>query len=199
MNNTKTGITIPLSTFGGLSTELSPTDLPEGGSPDCQDVAFLPGSVQTRPALSRLYNSEPESVPVYHQNTFTSKKGTVFNVKLYASGNIYSENFTNNPGVWTLVGSVAPGSKCKSVEAYGKLWMTFNDGFRGTDLVRKFDGSTFSRVSQGGPGLNASFSEFIGASSTIGNGASTGTDTIVSLVQSDPITSYQLVWVEGDL
>ena len=140
--------------------------------------------------------TEPETSQVYHTDTFTDLKGTQFNVKLYASGNIYCENFTASPGVWNLIGSVTPGSKCKSVSAYGKLWMTFHDGFRGTDLVRKFDGTTFSRVSQGGPGLNASFSEFIGASSALGNSGSTGSNPIISLATTDPYTSYILIWVE---
>ena len=196
MDNAANGVSIPLSTFGGLSTELSPSDLPEGGSPDNQDVAYQPGSVLTRPGLSRLYVSEPEATAVVYEKTFSNLSGTVFNVKLYASGNLYCENFTANPGVWALVGTVPSGSFCKSVEAYGQLFMAFSDGFRGTDIVRKFNGTRFSRVSQGGPAGNPAFDEFILPSVALGNSGGTGSSSITSLVSSDPVTTTTRVWVE---
>jgi hypothetical protein len=34
---------VSLDLFGGLVTDMSPTVLPPGVSPDCQDVAFLVG------------------------------------------------------------------------------------------------------------------------------------------------------------
>ena len=43
----------PLSVFGGLVTEMAPPDLPEGVSPNCQDVVFAPGVVQSRPAFQK--------------------------------------------------------------------------------------------------------------------------------------------------
>lgn len=196
MENAASGVPIPLSTFGGLSTELSPTDLPEGGSPDCSDVAFQPGSVLTRPGLSRVYATPPTSAAIVFHKTFTRLDGTVFNVLMDADGVIWSEDFTNNPAVFTQVGTVPAGSKCKAVDAYGKLFMAFNDGFRGTDIVRKFDGVKFSRVSQGGPAINAAFGEFIGTSSALGNGGGTGSLTVLSLLATDPITTTSRIWVE---
>ncbi len=195
MENTKTGTTIPLSTFGGLSTELSPTDLPEGGSPDCQDITYTPGSATTRPGLGRVYATPPTTAAIVYQKTFKRLDGTVFNVLMDANGAIWAENFTTSPGVFTQIGSVPAGSKCKSVEAFGKLFMAFNDGFRGTDIPRKFDGTKFSRVSQGGPAINPTFSEYIAPSVALGNGGGTGSLTVTSLQATDPITTYVRVWV----
>ena len=48
-------IDAPLDLFGGLVTDLAAPDLPQGVSPDCQDVAFLQGAVKTRPGLLSVY------------------------------------------------------------------------------------------------------------------------------------------------
>lgn len=199
MDNAANGVSIPLSTFGGLSTELSPSDLPEGGSPDNQDVAYQPGSVLTRPGLSRVYVSPPTAAAIVYQKTFTRLDGKVFNVVMDANGAIWSENFTDNPAAFTQVGAVPAGSLCKSVEAYGKLFMAFNDGFRGTDIVRKFDGTKFSRVSQGGPAGNPAFDEFILPSVALGNSGGTGSSAITSLVSTDPVTVTTYVWIEDPI
>lgn len=196
MNNAATGTNVPLSTFGGLSTELSPTDLPEGGCPDNQDCAFVPGSVLTRPGLARVYTNIPTTSKIVYQSTFEAKNGNTFNVLMDANGNIWSENFTQNPNVFTNIGSVPAGSKCKSVSAFGRLYMAFNDGFRGTDIPRSYDGTDINRVSQGGPAGNPVFGEFIGASVALAPVAGGGTKAITSLAASDPVTTTYRIWVE---
>ncbi len=45
-------IDAPLELFGGLVTDMPAADLPQGVSPDCQDVAFVQGAVKTRPGLA---------------------------------------------------------------------------------------------------------------------------------------------------
>lgn len=42
---------ISLTTFGGLCTEVAPSDLPEGASPLNWDVDYLVGSVKSRDGL----------------------------------------------------------------------------------------------------------------------------------------------------
>src|SRR5258705_11689563 len=44
-------IDAPLELIGGLVKDMPAADLPQGVSPDCQDVAFLQGAVKTRPGL----------------------------------------------------------------------------------------------------------------------------------------------------
>ncbi len=48
-------IDAPLDLFGGLVTDMPAADLPQGVSPDCEDVAFLPGAVKTRPGLLSVF------------------------------------------------------------------------------------------------------------------------------------------------
>jgi hypothetical protein len=41
--NVQGGVEVPLNTFGSLCTETAPEQLPEGVSPDNQDVVYAPG------------------------------------------------------------------------------------------------------------------------------------------------------------
>lgn len=195
MNNAKGAVDIPLSTFGGLSTELSPRDIPEGGSPDNQDVIFVPGSVITRPALAKMHTTTPDATPKVYEKTLVKPDGTKLNLYLHDSGKLYSENAAV-PGVFTLIATVAPGSRCKSVTAYGKEWMVFNDGQHGTDIPRQFDGVNFDRVSQGGPCGNPVFSETITPSVALAPGVAVGGVAITSITSTDPTTTTTAIWVE---
>ena len=49
----QSSVDVPLSLFSSLNTELSAETLPDGISPDNQDVVYLPGSVSTRPGAVR--------------------------------------------------------------------------------------------------------------------------------------------------
>ena len=45
----------PIEIFSGLVTDMAPAELPQGVSPDCQDVVFSNGGVATRPGLQTLF------------------------------------------------------------------------------------------------------------------------------------------------
>jgi hypothetical protein len=64
-------IDAPLELFGGLVTDMAAADLPEGVSPDCQDVAFLQGAVKTRPGLLSVYSPITGNPTVNYLKTFT--------------------------------------------------------------------------------------------------------------------------------
>jgi len=49
-------IDAPLELFGGLVTDMAAADLPQGVSPDCQDVSFLQGAVKTRPGIVSVFS-----------------------------------------------------------------------------------------------------------------------------------------------
>jgi hypothetical protein len=199
MENAATGVQVPLSTFGGLCTELSPSDLPEGGSPDNSDVAFQPGSVLTRPGLSRVYDSPPTLSAIVFSQSFNKLDGSKINVLMDSDGKIWAENVTLSPNVFSNVGSVPAGSRCKAASAYGRLFMAFNDGLRGTDISRSFDGTKFNRISQGGPCGNPTFGEYITPSATLGNSASAVTTAITNIVSSDSHTYSGTYWAGPSL
>jgi hypothetical protein len=56
MHYVKGSADIALSVFGGLCTEMTPSDLPEGASPLNYDVDYLVGSVKTRDGIQSVYS-----------------------------------------------------------------------------------------------------------------------------------------------
>ena len=146
---------VPLELFGGLNKDVSPIDLPEGLSPSCQDVAFLPGSVFTRPALARVYQqTNPPSVPRNFIGTFSRFNGNPLTVMLDGDGNLYFEDVNGNPGVFLAhnFGKLSAGLMCKADNGVNRYWMAFSDGLKGIDIPRYLDASgNFNRISQSGP------------------------------------------------
>jgi hypothetical protein len=151
--NVQQSVEIPvgLSLFGSLDTELSPTDIPEGVSPDNQDVVYLPGSVASRPCLNKIYPSLG-TVTIQYFKSYTRNDGTIYNLILDSTGKLWVENVTTNPGVLALLDRVAPGSFADSIKAFNREWIVFHNGINGTDNPRQFDGTFLDPVSQDGPG-----------------------------------------------
>lgn len=152
--NPEGSFSVPLELFGGVNKDVSPIDLPEGLSPSCQDVAFLPGSVFTRPALSRLYaQSNPPSTPINFIGTFSRFNGNPLTVMMDGAGNLYFEDVNSAPGtIFTnTFGKVSPGQLVKADNGNNRYWMAFSDGLKGIDIPRYFDGTNFNRISQSGP------------------------------------------------
>lgn len=171
-------VQVPYTNFLGLNTDLAPGDLPEGGSPDNQDVIFLPGEVDSRPCLHSLYAANSTTTVTYVK-TYIKADGTPLTLILYSDGTIWQEDVLNNPGVRSQIGTVAPNSYCMSVTANNKEFMAFHDGLHGTDIPRQFDGTNFDRVSQDGPA----------AGPTIADLVSTPTITSVTLATAVAITA----------
>lgn len=153
--NPSGSFSVPLELFGGVNKDVSPIDLPEGLSPSCQDVAFLPGSTFTRPALTRLYaQSNPPSTPINFIGTFSRFNGNPLTVMMDGAGNLYFEDVNAAPGtIFTnKFGTVSPGQLIKADNGNNRYWMAFSDGLKGIDIPRYLDANgNFNRISQSGP------------------------------------------------
>lgn len=188
-------VDVPTALFLGLNTEISPGDLPEGCSPDCQDVAFLPGSVFSRPCLHKLYSSVGTATFTY-MKTFVQANGQPLTLALDSNGILYKEDVTNNFGILTQIGSVTPGSYCTSVTFGTKEYLAFHDGLHGTDIPRQFDGTNFDRVSQDGPAAPvtaADLSSTVNITSIVGAAAL----TIASISESGTIVTVITTTAHG--
>src|SRR6185437_9563978 len=151
---------VPLSLFSGLNTELAPPDIPEGVSPDNQDVAFLPGSVFSRPGLHKLFASPfPGNVTVVYAKTYLQANGQPLNLFLTSDGKLWKEDVTNSAGSYSQIGTVTPGAWYISTTFGGKEYLAFSDGLHGTDVPLQFDGTFLDRVSQDGPGAAPSVAD----------------------------------------
>lgn len=153
MDNTAGAVDVPLDLFGGLNTELAGPGLPEGLSPDCQDVAFVPGSVASRECLKAIMPPLPNNVTVVWFRSYVQPNGETLNLLLDSSGTLWKEDLSASPSVFSQIGEVAAGSTAISTTAFGREYIAISDGIIGSDIPRQYDGTNFDRVSQDGPGL----------------------------------------------
>ncbi len=167
---------VPLSLFGGLNTELAPTDLPEGGSPDSNDVEFLPGSVHTRRGLHKVL-SVPCPGPIYYLKTYLQPNGKPLNLFSDALGNLWVEDPVNSPGTKTLLRAGIPGTYNSSVTAFGREYIANNDTQVGADIPLQYDGTNLDRVSQDGVGAPPTLSD-----------AQVNTQTLTSITPEPQLT-----------
>lgn len=182
--NVQQSIEVPvgLELFGSLVTEMSPSDLPEGISPDNQDVVYLPGGVGSRPGMRKIYHNLPANTTITYEKTFTPPNGQPLNMILASNGAFYTEDPTNSPGTLTQIAQVAPGSYCNSISAFGRELFTFHNGLFGTDIPRTFDGTFFDRATQDGPGVNVTVQAFDIPGVVLGNSASVTPEAIISSI-----------------
>lgn len=166
-------IQIPCSLFLGLNTEVAPPDLPEGVSPACQDVAFVPGSVFSRPCLRKVFPAAfPGNPTVVYEKTFVQPDADPLNLYLTSDGNLSYEEILHSPNAYTLLAQVIAGLQAQSVTAAGAEYIAFSDGFRGADVPRQIyrtpDGVLqVDRVSQDGPGAGPTVADYIASAPII--------------------------------
>src|SRR5271169_5939546 len=139
-----------LDLFGGLVTDMPAADLPQGVSPDCQDVAFLQGAVKTRPGLVSVFSPIGGNPTVNYLKTYTQPNLAQTLLALDSAGTLWAEN---SPGVLSQIKTgLAPNAAANSASLFGREYMALHDGSFGIDLPRQYDGTNFDRVSQVGPG-----------------------------------------------
>ena len=150
---------IPLSVFGSWVAEMSPDALPDGVSPDNQDLTFVPGSASSRPALQRDFAAPfPAGGPgnlvpgVVWGKTFRTPVGTRYNLYFDTNGIMWYENRSTTPGARAQLFTATPGSFCRSLTANGREYIAISDGLHGTFPPLQWDGTNIDRVTQDGPG-----------------------------------------------
>ena len=145
----------PLDMFGGLVTDVAPAGLPAGASPDCGDVAFVPGAVKTRPGLLSMYTAIAGNPTINYLKTYIQPTLAQTLLALDSAGSLWGEL---TPGTLTQINTgpggkfIAPNCRAKSATLFGREYMAFHDGKFGIDIPRQYDGTNFDRVSQVGPG-----------------------------------------------
>ena len=183
-------IDAPLELFGGLVTDMSAADLPQGVSPDCQDVAFVQGAVKTRPGLLSEFSPIAANPTVNYLKTYTQPNLTRTLLALDSTGTLWAEN---SPGVLSQVASgLARQSAANSTSLFGREYLTLHDGQFGIDIPRQYDGTNFDRVSQVGPGAGvAAIGDVVASISSIArasNVVTVATSTPHGIFPGDQVT-----------
>lgn len=182
---------VSLTVFGGLSTEMAAVDLPEGVSPDNQDVEYIPGSVYSRRGLAAVFAVPWGHAQITYAKSFVMPTGDIRNIYLDSKGNFWWEDVSNDPGVYQSLGvSVSPGSFAKSITAFGREYIAVSDLLHGTDIPLQWDGTYLDRVTQDGPGTTPTVANLsLPAVSMAANG-SAPTLTITGIFPSNQVNGY---------
>jgi hypothetical protein len=183
-------IDAPLELFGGLVTDMAAADLPQGVSPDCQDVSFVQGAVKTRPGIVSVFSPVAGNPTVNYLKTYTQPNLTRTLLALDSTGTLWGEN---SPGVLSQIATgMAANSAASSTSLFGREYLTVHDGQFGIDVPRQFDGTNFDRVSQIGPGAGvaaiADVVANISAISRTSNAVTVTTATPHGLISTDQVT-----------
>ncbi len=110
--------------------------------------------------------------------TFTQQDGTVKNISTDSDGNLFVEDVTNNPGIRVLVRTdITPDPMTVASEGPDVDYLTFSDGFTGSDIPLQYTPNWIDKITQVGPGRAPVF--------TPGQ-AATDTFDIVSITQPPP-------------
>ena len=104
----------PLDIFGGLVTDMAPADLPAGASPDCADVAFVPGAVKTRPGLLSMFAAISGNPTINYLKTFIQPNLAETLLALDSAGLLWGE-FT--PGTLTQINAVRAENSSRRIAA----------------------------------------------------------------------------------
>jgi len=161
------GVSVPLSLFSGLVTELAGPGIPEGLSPDNQDIVYLPGSVQSRPGAHKILSTPLGVVTVVYQKTYTQPNGAPLNLYLDSAGNLWKEDLIASPGTVSLLTTVPAGAYAQSCSAFGREYIAISDAENGFGIPLQFDGQFVDRVTQDGPGAGPTISNVPPLTATI--------------------------------
>jgi hypothetical protein len=181
-------VDVPLALFGGMHTGVAAPDLPEGLSPDNQDMAFVPGDCLSRPCLSKLWTPSVGSVAMLYCKTYLQPNGDPLTLALDAEGNLWAEDINDSPGTATNVATVTAGISALSATAFGREYIAFSDLLTGQWPPLQYNGTEIERVTQDGPGFGPTAANFSAPSATLG-GSTGASYTIATATASDP-TSY---------
>jgi len=174
--NARDAFSSALSLFSSLYEDMNPADLPEGLSPDCQDVWFLPGSVSTRPALSEYLGSAVGGAPqILSVEDFPVPSGVHVGIFADDTGAVWQRNGDGTKTQLTTLNGA--GIQFKAENAFTKqfygyynatLAAAFSDTpFVGVDIPRYFDGTDFWRVTQDAPGAPPTINPVVVAPATL--------------------------------
>ncbi|MGH9738690.1 MAG: hypothetical protein ACRD4X_08895 [Candidatus Acidiferrales bacterium] len=149
---------LPLNIFGTWITQLDPSDVPAGMSPNLGDVDFFPGGVRTRPGLVSTFTPIGGAPQINGLKIYINTNLQPLLLVLDSLGNLYQEL---SPGALSLLRAYAVKSNIflASTTHFGREYMALGDGLVGQDFPRQFDGTNIDRVSQVGPGEGPSVAD----------------------------------------
>jgi hypothetical protein len=120
---------VPLTTFGGVVTNLNPVALPQGGSPDCSDCSFLPSGVFSRACFQKALATPLGAVTLTYGKSYVDSSGIIRDFYLDSAGNFWMEIIapSNLAAVPTVIFTTTPGSSARSITANGREYVAIHN------------------------------------------------------------------------
>jgi hypothetical protein len=139
----------PVENFGGFVSLPDPSDVPVGMSPECGDVIFATGRVQSRPGLGAPL---PDQAPNKINGLKTYVKIDLERrlIVLLSNGTLKVERSAGS--LDTITTNLKSDLLYKSVTLFGREYMAFSQDGVGEEFPFYFDDVNFLRVSPSGPG-----------------------------------------------
>lgn len=139
----------PLESFGGFVSLPDPSDVPPGMSPDCGDIIFSTGRVQSRPGLGTPFPTQTGE-KINGLKTYVKTDLSRRLMVLLSSGVLKVERSAGS--LDTITTNLKADLLYKSTTLFGREYIAFSqDGF-GEEPPFYFDDVKFLRVSPQGPG-----------------------------------------------
>lgn len=198
--NPRGTFSLDLSLFGSRITDIQPTDLPAGVSPDNENCWFQPGMVATRPRFQRLLQTPIAGNPsILSATEYQAISGALPTVFLDSNGSLWI-NDPVNPTVTTEIATTIPGLRAKFSNSFGKLFAalyspTLTAAFAASPFVGGhvpvyYNGQQLNRVTTDAPGATPAFQSLPTTAVPLA-GAGTGTMlTVTGAVSAGEQTIY---------
>src|SRR5580700_1282147 len=153
---------VTLALFAGTKLDITPSDCPEGISPDTQDGIYLPGGWMGRPGLAKLYATGQltAGTSVLYEKTYIQPNNDPLTLILTSDGKLWVEDVGNSPEELNSIWQVEPAALyAQSVTADGREYIAFSDLIHGQGIPLQYDGTNLDRVTQDGPGQSPNVSD----------------------------------------
>jgi hypothetical protein len=174
----------------GLNTELEPADLPEGLSPDNQDMQFVPGMSGTRPGMDGTIPSPFGSVGNTFETTYLLPNGNPINLYLTADGVFRYQDVKNAPTDYPTLFTALPNLYASSASAFNREYVAFHDGLMGQDIPRRISQDlTWQRFTQDGPAVTPTVADADPENITITSITPMPSVNITSAVNNDGVVT----------
>lgn len=184
---------ITLEIMGGKVSDIHPSDLPQGASPNGQDLIFPPGAVQTRPGLASQFAAFAGNPTVNYTKDFLDALLNPHFLMLDGLG-VLREEYPFGT-ISSIRGLPITGAYCRSNTLFGREWMAFSDGKKGVFPPAQYDGTNLDRATQDGPGASPSAQDYAPPSATISPSAAGSAVNISSSLMIDRTITW--VYIGG--
>jgi hypothetical protein len=161
---------VTLALFAGRKSDIAPSDIPEGLTPDEQDGCYVPGEWVSRPGLAKLFatGALTAGTQVLYEKTYIQPNDDPLTLILTSDGKLWVEDVGNSPGTVSSIFQITPGLYAQSVSEFGREYLACSDLLHGQGIPLQYDGTNLDRVTMDGPGAGPTVVDYQNSVAVLG-------------------------------